>query len=239
MTVDVFGAASSPGCANFALKSVTNDFQDEFGIQVAEFLRNNFYVDDGLESVADPASAIDLIRNCKAFCGKRGFKLHKFISNSKVIRTIPQKEQSKGIQDLDLSQNHLPLECALGVLWCVESDTFQIRIELEDRLLTRRGISSTVSSVFDPLGLVAPFILMGKRTLQDLCRDGVDWDERVPADVQCKWEKWQRQLYHLTNLNIPRCYVPKEFKKLASVEVHNFSDASQFGYRTFVPYRRR
>ena len=229
MTVHLFGAMSSPGCANFALKKAADDFEDEFGAEVASFIRDNFYVDDGLKSVADPDVAIDLIRKSKELCKKGGFNLHKFISNRKeVIQRIPKEEQAKGIQNLDLSQNRLPIERALGVQWCVESDTFQFRIEVKDRPLTRRGILSTVSSVFDPLGLVAPFILIGKRILQQLCRGGVDWDDRVPEDVRCEWEKWREQLHLLTKVEIQRCYVPEGFKELQTVELHNFSDASQF-----------
>jgi hypothetical protein len=37
------------------------------------------------------------------------------------------------------SRDALPIERALGVQWCVESDTFKFRIELADRPLTRRA----------------------------------------------------------------------------------------------------
>ena len=48
MTVHLFGATSSPSCANFALKQTANDFEREYGEEVANFIRNDFYVDDGL-----------------------------------------------------------------------------------------------------------------------------------------------------------------------------------------------
>ena len=48
MTVHLFGATSSPGCANFALKSTANDFEEEFGASDADFLCNDFNVDKGL-----------------------------------------------------------------------------------------------------------------------------------------------------------------------------------------------
>ena len=54
---------------------------------------------------------------------------------------------------------HLILERALGVHWCVESDTFGFRILVKDKPLTRRGILSIVSSIYDPLGFAAPFTL--------------------------------------------------------------------------------
>ena len=51
MTVHLFGTTSSPGCANFTLKSTANDFEEEFGASAADFVRKDFYIDDGLKSV--------------------------------------------------------------------------------------------------------------------------------------------------------------------------------------------
>ena len=231
MTVHLFGAASSPGCVNFALKRTADEFRHEFGVDAAEFVKRNFYVDDGLKSVTTPNVAIDLVKRSKLLCSKGGFNLHKFVSNSKrVLNSIPSKEQAKGISELDLSRSHLPVERTLGVQWCVESDSFQFRIELKDRPLTRRGILATVSSIFDPLGLISPFLLIGKQILRELCRDSIDWDERVPDEIRYRWERWRNQLYSLTDLKIPRCYEPEKLKQIALAELHNFSDASQSGY---------
>ena len=41
MTVHIFGATSSPGCANFGLKKAAEDLASEFP-QAAEFINNNF-----------------------------------------------------------------------------------------------------------------------------------------------------------------------------------------------------
>ena len=57
MTVHLFGATSSPGCANFALKKVASDYEDQCGAEAADFIRNNFYVDDSLRSVSTPEAA--------------------------------------------------------------------------------------------------------------------------------------------------------------------------------------
>ena len=51
MNVHLFGAVSSPGCANFGLHKTAQEGESEFGEDIANFLRNDFYVDDGLKSV--------------------------------------------------------------------------------------------------------------------------------------------------------------------------------------------
>ena len=185
MTVHLFGAVSSPGCSNFALKTAADDFEEECGNEAAEFVRHDFYVDDGLKSVPSVDQAIDLIKSTKTLCKKGGFNLHKFISNRKeVIEAVPVEQRAKEIKELDMTKDLLPLERALGVQWFVESDEFHFKAELKDRPLTRRGILSTVSSIYDPLGLIAPFLLQGKRILQGICKDGTHWDDPVPEHVR-------------------------------------------------------
>ena len=144
MTVHLFCATSSPGCGNFALKKVASDYEDQCGAEAAEFVRNNFYVDDDLRSVSTPEAANSLVKTTKMLCRKGGFNLHKYVSNQKaVIDCMPQDDCSKVLQNLDLTKDVLPVECALGVQWCVESDSLLFRVELKDQPLTRRGILST------------------------------------------------------------------------------------------------
>ena len=115
MTVHVFGVTSSPGCANFALKKVASDFGHLCGEEAANFLKNDFYVADGLKSVSTPEAAIALVKNTKLLCERSDFNLHKFVSNHKaVIDAIPLQDQSKDIQNLDFTKDSLPVERALG-----------------------------------------------------------------------------------------------------------------------------
>ena len=80
------------------------------------------------------------------------------------------------------------MERALSVQQCVETDSFQFRTVLQDKPLTRRGILPIASSIYDPLGFLAPFILIQKQILQQLCHDKADWDEPIPDQTQVKWE---------------------------------------------------
>ena len=95
MTVHLFGATSSPGCANFTLKRTVDDFEELFGSEPATFVKKDFYVDDGLKSVPSATEASALIKRTKSLLAKGGFNLHKFISNSKeVIEAIPIPSRS-------------------------------------------------------------------------------------------------------------------------------------------------
>ena len=88
MKVHSFGAASSPGCANFALKRTADDFEDVFGREPADFVRDDFYVDDGLKSVSSATQASSLTKSTQCLLALGGFNFHKFISNSKASHAI-------------------------------------------------------------------------------------------------------------------------------------------------------
>ena len=231
MNVHLFGAASSPGCANFGLKEIANKYEEECGSAAANFVRNDFYVDDGLGSVPTSEEAIELITKTMDLCRRGGLRLHKFVSNSReVMEAISPQDRAKGIKDLDLRHDSLPIDRALGVHWCIESDTFRFRIMLKDQPLTRRGVLSTISSVYDPLGFVSPVLLVGKQILQQLCKDRAEWDDPLPESLRPTWERWRSNLALLENFKIRRCFLPERFGHVESVEIHNFSDASTNGY---------
>ena len=109
MTVHLFGATSSPGCANLALRTAADDGMNEFGVEAASFIKENFYVVDGLKSVPTVPEAIELIKNSNEMCMKGGFRLHKFTSNSKeVVESTPIESCTKEIKELDLNRDLLP-----------------------------------------------------------------------------------------------------------------------------------
>ncbi|XP_072179391.1 uncharacterized protein [Diadema setosum] len=134
------------------------------------------------------------------------------MSNRKeVLEQFATDDRAKGVADLDLTVDPLPLERALGVVWCVENDSLQFRLELRDRPFTRRGILSTVCSIYDPNGFASPVTLRGKQILQSLCRLKLDWDSPIPDDIRPQWEKWRMEISELENFQLPRCYKPPNF----------------------------
>ena len=230
MTVHLFGASSSPACANYGLKQIANDYgKDSSG--AAHFVRRNFYVDDGLTSVDSIDKAKTLIRQTREMCAKGNLRVHKFVSNSiEVLESVPCSKRATDLKDLDLSLEYMPVERALGIQWCVESDCFQFRLTLKDRPCTRRGILSTVASIYDPLGFLAPFVLIGKQILQTMCMEHAEWDQPIGDELRPRWEKWKGELCELLNLKISRCILPDQFGTVEQRELHHFSDASTTGY---------
>ncbi|KAJ8375844.1 hypothetical protein SKAU_G00064240 [Synaphobranchus kaupii] len=230
MGVHLFGAASSPGCSNFGFKYLASQGHGRFSEESIRFIQRGFYVDDGLTGVKSPAEAIHLVEESRALCRTGNLRLHKFVSNNKEVIAAISPEERAQTKDLDMALGELYIERALGVEWCVEADEFQFRVVVKENPLTRRGVLSTVASVYDPLGFVAPFILVGKQILQALCTDKIDWDEDLPNHILPLWESWLKDLPYLAALKIPRAYLPSSFGEVIRYELHNFSDASFSGY---------
>ncbi|XP_078495461.1 uncharacterized protein LOC144750543 [Ciona intestinalis] len=231
MTVHLFGAASSPGVANFGLKRAADDGEANFGSDAAEFVRNNFYVDDGLISVPTCDEAVSLIRASKNLCAEAGLRLHKITSNKReVMLNIPISDRASEMSEINLNRDRLPIQRVLGMVWCVQNDAFKFRIELKDKPLTRRNMLSTVCSIYDPLSLLGPVVLEGKRILQEMCKTKADWDDPLPDYLSSRWQKWRNDLIELDRLEIQRSYKPKQFGEVKDVSIHHFSDASLAGY---------
>ena len=229
--VHLFGAVSSPSCSNFALRKAADDAEEIVGTETADVLRKNFYVDDCLRSEGKEDTAIERIGDVRHACAHGGFNLAKFVSNSKnVLESIPEEVRAPEVRSLELGSDYYPVERALGVQWAIESDMFGFRIVIKDQPLTRRGILSTISSVYDPLGIAAPFLLVGKKILQDLCRTKLGWDDEISEEFRVRWERWRGQLPALERFSMERCLKPNNFGVVVSRQIHSFSDASSTGY---------
>ena len=103
---------------------------------------------------------------------------------------------------------------------------FAFTVEMPQKFLTRRGMLSTLSSLFDPLGFELPVILEVRMMLRNLSRRKAGWDEEVTSSKAERWLQWIKILPALTDLQIARCFYPTGFGNLKSIEIHNFSDAS-------------
>ena len=72
----------------------------KYGLEAADILNKNFYVDDMLKSVASVPEAITLVKNVRSMCRAGGFRLSKFVSNSKeLLMSIPQKDSRQEAPD--------------------------------------------------------------------------------------------------------------------------------------------
>ncbi|KAL7875058.1 hypothetical protein SRHO_G00060280 [Serrasalmus rhombeus] len=217
--------------ASFALRKCASDNAHRYDADTVSTVEKNFYVDDCLKSSDSPQQAIHLAAQLTNLLKQGGFHLTKWTSNSaEVLKSIPEQEHANHSPSLDLDRDPL-MERALGVLWDIKNDQLTFSVRVKDKPSTKRGVLGTISSVYDPLGLVGPFILRGKALFQALCRIKIGWDETIPSEIAEQWGRWLDDLPTLCKLQIPRCLRPTVYiVPSVTMQLHHFSDASELGY---------
>ena len=226
-------ATSSPGCANFALKSLANSSRNAYSNDIIDFLLNSFYVDDELYRTKTVEDACIVVNESTTLCSSRNLRLHKFVSNNRnLLNKIPESEHSASIHSIDLTLQSLPIERALGSFWDTESDSlqFNVKVPIYSNPPDRRSVLSIIASVYDPLRCIAPFVLSGKMILQQMCREDVTWNQSLPVHLIPRWKLWLHNLTQLSTVIIPRCFVIPQFGKVVRRELHHFSDARTMEY---------
>ena len=222
----VFGAKSSPTCANYALKRVGLDNEEEYPI-AAKAIKNNFYMDDFIKSVETPEEAIEIFNQLQPLLSQHGFELKKWISNDDAVtEAIP--EGLKSISNTKQVEVEPSTEgsSVLGLQWTVTDDSLQVcrgtNKEVETPI-TQRKILSLVSSVFDPIGLFAPFSVHMRRLLKGIwTKNGQHWDNEVESSEEEEFLRWKEELPIVAETSIDRRYFNKERDK---AELHVFADA--------------
>ena len=206
MATHLFGGVWSPSCASYALKKAAEDLSDRFDPETIKTIDKNFYVDNCLKSLPSTDVAIRLVGQLRELLALHGFWLTKLVANSReVLRTLPEPEKAKSLVDLDFDKESLPRERTLGVLWNVEEDNFTFESSVPEKPPTKRGLLSAVSSVYDPLGFILPFVLQAKRIFQLLCRQKIDWDDDMPDDLRDQWTRWKQDVPTIAEMKVPRC----------------------------------
>ncbi|XP_034005864.1 uncharacterized protein LOC117497939 [Trematomus bernacchii] len=218
MTVHVFGNSPSPAVATYGLRKAAEQGETEHGTDSKEFVFRNFYVDDGLISVSKEDEAIDLLQRTKSLLAESNLRLRKIASNSaRVMEAFPLEERTSDFKDLDLGADPLPLQRSLGISWELNNDSFTFKVSQDIKPFTRRGILSTVNSLFDPLG---------KALVRELSSEQYEWDVPLPPEKEAQWKAWTDSLTELEQIQVPRPYTPVSMSSCKRTELCVFSDAS-------------
>ena len=163
---------------------------------------------------------------------KGGFHLTKFVSNEReILKSLFQDDLSANCQSVNLDLDKIPSERALGILWNPDNDTIKVKAVTKSFPSSKRGLISFISSEFDALGLLTPLMLEAKLILQQLWKMSLDWDEKIPSNLNNRWLRWLQILKNIEKVKLPRLY-RFSFKNIKNIELHVFADASSCAYGT-------
>ena len=93
------------------------------------------------------------------------------------------------MKEVDFNIDNLPMERTLGLQWNTVNDNLTFHVQVKEQPDTRRGILSIVASIYDPLELVAQFVLLDKIILQGLRKRGMTWDDALPSELRPRRER--------------------------------------------------
>ena len=152
-----------------------------------------------------------------------GFNLCKWKTNSSIVRQRISEEMK---EEDDKSEVKI-----LGLNWDTMSDELlfefvSVMEYLKSLPPTKRSVLKLSAKLFDPLGLLSPFVVNMKIWFQKLRVDKVNWDDRLEGTMLAKWNHLFNEFSSSTKLNIQRCYFVRE-KKSVCGQLHGFSDASE------------
>lgn len=225
-----FGNTASPFLLNGTIKYHLSTQQPS---RVVDELSTNMYVDDWLTGADSIEEVKRLKSDAQAIMERAKMPLTKWCSNCPEIAD----QNVHFLKEKDELANSSKV---LGVVWIPERDCISFSKfdwNSPGLIVTRRLVLSLISRIFDPMGLLQPFVMVAKLIFQDLWKTGLKWDDPIPKETEDSFLEWKRQLSRIDEFCIPRSYVTLSWDNKRSVELHAFGDASEKAYGACVYVR--
>ena len=201
-TRHVFGAKSSPTCANYALHQVAKDnAKDDENLVKAT--QRNFYMDELLKSVRTTQEAIKTYQKITDILIKGGFNLTKWITMDDEVKSqIPETDRStKVVKTFEAEPQSSSI---LGLNWIVDTDSLIVCRGTEQEVPAK---ISFVSAVFDPCGICSPFTIRMRFLLKSIwAAMGQAWDKELSAEHSKLFSDWCSELREIRKVSINRLY---------------------------------
>lgn len=266
MTSVSFGDKPAGNMAIMALRK-TALMNEHLYPEAADTVLRNSYVDDIADSVDSLESAQERTNEIDDMLQAGGFKIKKWTytsngatDNNNTVNvitefTIPSSSHPPGQK---LSNHKI-----LGMKWDPEGDLFSFEIKLNfapkrkntstqftitiniDILipipLTKRMIVSQVNRMYDPVGLIGPFLLRAKLLMRELWKGiakALGWDDVIPEDHLAAWMKFFHDLLELKDLTFPRCIRPADAVGNPSLVIFCDGSNDAFGACAYVRWER-
>lgn len=235
LTTVTFGTTSAPYWAIKTIQRNADDERDNFPV-AAEAAKKDFYVDDFYAGADTQQEAIELRTQITDMLHTGGFQIRKWISNDEaILQGIPEEERE--------IKNHVEFGSdntvkTLGLRWNPTSDTFSYKtanIATSENVPTKREFLSTTAKIYDPVGWLGPTIILIKILYQKLWINKVQWDEKIPEEVNRVYQQYRREFPLLEQIRVPRWI--NITSSTRDAQLHGFCDASTDAYAAAVYLR--
>ncbi|XP_063979920.1 uncharacterized protein LOC135163945 [Diachasmimorpha longicaudata] len=226
-----FGLSAAPFLAIRSLHQLAQDHAQKYPV-AARILRQDMYVDDLLTGFPTQEEAREAQCQISQCLQQAGLNIRQWASNDmSLLQHLPAADIHKHLH----FDNDQTLK-ALGVFWHSQADAIHYSVKpiINSTTVTKRIILSHVASLFDPMGLLGPIILLAKSIIQKLWVDKLNWDESVPTSIHTLWTNFCDELPKINQLQFSRNVLITDRE---SIELHGFCDASERGYGACIYVR--
>ncbi|KAJ8723487.1 hypothetical protein PYW08_003399 [Mythimna loreyi] len=223
-----FGTASAPYLAVRTLHQLAED-EGQNHPKAVRIIKADFFMDDLISGDDTAEEAIQTAQEISDILQKGGFILSKWSSNSpEFMQSIDAHKRTTRIH-LDLKLDGTVQ--ALGLIWNLGTDQFQYKTNLPLMAgnVTKRTILSDMQKLFDPLGWIAPSLILAKMLIQKLWLEKVGWDDKISQHLIDEWLTLREDFKEVKEVSIDR-WIGTLRVDLEKIEVHGFSDASTRAY---------
>lgn len=233
--VFIFGSRCSPSVCIFATHDAARRFADSCP-EASKAILEATIIDDFLWSCETEQQAKKLMTDAVRIYGFADMTLHKLTCNrADVLSDFPEesKASERVLTHVGVSDDGAPVQKVLGMIYDCPSDTFTFLFSVErpKESWTKRIISSNFHRLYDPLGLILPFLMLARLVYRMICESGTDWDEPVDENIVAEWEKWAASADALSGFVLPRCFNDSTNDE---VSFHVFCDASEKAHGAVV-----
>ena len=165
---------------------------------------NDFSVDDLLSGVDTLEEACVFQDNLIETLNKNCFPLRKWSSNEPQLVICLPKHLQEDIKAYEINDKDHQIKTP-GLMWYPLGDHFVHACCSEYvSAITKRSLLSDVSKHFDPIGLIAPVVVVAKVIIQSCWKLDLEWKDAVPDDVSRAYTNWKDDMCSLSQFNIPR-----------------------------------
>ena len=214
----LFGLSSSP----FLLSgTLIEHFQQLPDKKFVEKVLKSLHVDDLISGDDTEADTLNLFQESKEHLSIANFNLRKFHSNSDTLNhKVHGNKHSCGSKSK-----------VLGLSWDSSQDKLFFEFDHLHQLAkvhpTKRELLAFMASIFDPLGLLNPFVVKLKNLFQNVCFNRVTWDDLIDEISLRSWSVIRAEFLSSAVLSFDRWV---SCTKISRVEIHGFCDASKHAY---------
>ena len=190
----IFGSSASPGVTSYVLKAQGGRIREEFGEEVFMIISRFFYVDDGSGGSNTIERCKKLARDLEAAMEKGGFRLAKWKYSHPQLRREGEEEQEEQ-------------QSILAISWNTKEDTLSVAVDeakFKEEATTPRMVVKQQASLFDLIGICAPFILLVRQWTQQSMIGPWGWDIKMTTEVIEGFNKWTELIPLLKEVKIAR-----------------------------------